>query len=75
MATLKYEAVARLPEGKDGKKRYHKCGVVFESDKGLSLKLDSLPVAGFDGWISFYDPKPKDGAKPAGKTDPDEIPF
>lgn len=72
MATIKYDAVATLRRtAKDGteKKSYHKMGVVFESDKGLSLKLESIPV-GFDGWVSFYEPKPKDGAKPATQREP-----
>lgn len=81
MATVKFDAVAtiRYTQGGEEKKRYHKMGVVFESDKGLNLKLESIPV-GFDGWISFYEPKPKEQAqKPArGNTSHDDsgdIPF
>lgn len=81
MATLKFEAITKLPAGKDGKTRWHKCGAVFESDKGLSLKLESLPI-GFDGWLSLREPRPKDGAKPVAPTAPptdgfenESIPF
>lgn len=80
MATLKYEAIAKAGESKDGKARWHKCGAVFESDKGLSLKIDSLPV-GFDGWLSLRAPRPKDEpAKPAAKPardgfENDDVPF
>jgi hypothetical protein len=90
MATLKYEAVAVVGETKDGKKQYQKIGAVFESDKGLSLKIDCIPVGGtWNGWVSFYATKPKDGnpsrssavqtasqAAHLSATDPnDEIPF
>lgn len=82
MARIAFEAIAKLPAGKDGKTRWDRCGVVFESDKGLSLKLDHLPVAGFDGWLSLREPRAKDAPRtapataPAGNTDPnDDIPF
>lgn len=73
MAQLRFEAVAVVGE-RDGKKVYQKLGTVWESDKGLSLKLDVLPVGvpGWNGWVSFYEPKPKQGVqtqgKPAGKA-------
>ena len=60
------------------KKRYVNCGAAFDSDKGINLKIDNLPV-GWDGWLSLYDPKPKDGAAPEPKANVDEdgerIPF
>lgn len=74
MATKKYEAVATIGEYKDKngetKKRYINVGTVFENDKGqLSLKLDAVPVGQeWSGWISFFDPKPRDG-NPMGGTD------
>lgn len=77
MATIKFEAIAKSGESKDGKARWHKCGVVFESEKGMSLKIESLPV-GFDGWLSLREPRPKDDAKPArattGKPFNDDLP-
>lgn len=68
MAQLKFEAVAVVGE-RDGKKVYQKLGTVWESDKGLSLKLDVLPVGvpGWNGWVSFYEPKPKQGVQTQGK--------
>jgi hypothetical protein len=85
MATLKFEAVASLGKDKNGKMRYQKVGAVFESDKGLSLKLDCLPVGAPDwnGWISFYPPKGRQESKPeqdpapaqAGNSGDDDIPF
>ncbi len=73
MATLRFEAVASLGKDKNGKMRYQKVGAVFESDKGLSLKLESLPVGcpEWNGWVSLYPPKPKDGQKPASKKSDD----
>ena len=47
---------------KDGneKSRYTNIGVVLETSKGLSLKLESIPV-GWDGWAGLYEPKPEQG--------------
>lgn len=43
------------------KTRFINVGSLFERDDGsLTLKLESIPV-GFNGWINFYVPKPKDG--------------
>lgn len=81
MATVKYDAVCKAGTYKKGgeeKTRYHKVGVVFESDKGLSLKVESLPV-GFDGWISFYEPQAREQqSKPQQRNSGDldsDIPF
>jgi hypothetical protein len=77
---VKFEAIAKAGESKDGKARWHKCGAVFESAKGLSLKIDSLPV-GFDGWLSLREPRPKDAPATAPKAHStadgpnDDIPF
>jgi hypothetical protein len=72
MATLKFEAVATVGKDKNGKAKYQKVGSVWESGKGLSLKLDCLPVGApeWSGWISLYTPKEKTDApkKPAGKA-------
>jgi DNA topoisomerase IA len=74
---IKYDAVAvqRYEQNGEEKKRYIKCGVVFDGAKGMSLKIESLPVP-FDGWLQFYEPKEKDAqkAKPA-KDAGDDIPF
>lgn len=78
MATLKFEAIAKAGTYKDRdgneKTRFQKCGVVFESAKGLSLKIEALPVP-FDGWLSLREPLPKDKPK-RGADDPnDAVPF
>jgi hypothetical protein len=73
----------RYERNGEEKKRYINIGSVFEGDKGMSIKLDSVPV-GWDGWAQFYEPKPREEATPASKTarttlhsdDPnDPIPF
>ena len=38
------------------KNRYATIGTLLQRDDGsLSLKLDTLPVGGWEGWINFYD--------------------
>lgn len=61
MAKVRYEVVTKR-EGKDGKVFWNKIGVVLQSDKGFSLKLESVPV-GWDGWASLFEPKAKEGTK------------
>lgn len=59
----KYDAVVsqRYTQNGEEKKRYINVGAVFEGERGLSLKLDAIPV-GFDGWIQFYEPRERDAA-------------
>lgn len=46
---------------KDGqeKKRYQTIGRVIETDKGKSIKIDSIPVVegGWNGWASLFEPR------------------
>lgn len=70
---VKFEALAKAgtytnSQGTE-KTKWHKCGVVFENDRGMSIKLDSLPI-NFDGWISLF--PPREAEKPAGKSAPFE---
>jgi len=59
---IKYEVVANggTYTNKNGeeKKRWVKCGVVMENDRGLSLKMESVPV-GWDGWAILSEPREK----------------
>lgn len=67
------------------KNRYLTVGAVLENEHGhLSMKLEAIPIVGFNGWINFYSPKerapdaaaPKSGDKPStGEDFNDEIPF
>lgn len=48
-------AITGKYQDRDGneKNRYTNIGVVIETSKGLSLKLESVPV-GWDGWAGLY---------------------
>jgi hypothetical protein len=81
-----YDAVITTGEYTDSqgnkKKRFLTVGAVFEGDKGPSMKLEALPVAGFNGWINFYAPRERAEQKPAqpqsAGDEPafnDDIPF
>lgn len=60
MAIKRYDVVAVIGSYTDRngmeKRRYMNCGAVFETEKGLSLKLEAIPV-GFDGWFQLYEPR------------------
>jgi hypothetical protein len=73
-----YDVVATVGEYTDRagntKKRYMNIGAVFKTDKGFSMKLESVPVD-WNGWANFYEPKPiKDTAAAAPKPTED-VPF
>lgn len=77
-----YDVVATVGKRKDGKNNYVKVGVVLEGDKGLSMKLESIPCGNeWNGWLNFYEPKPRSETAPAqGDAPPpsdfdDKIPF
>ena len=85
MATIRYEVKAKNGSYKDRngeeKVRWHHMGVCFQNDKGqLSLKIDSIPL-NWDGWVSLFEPKPKDekgttsAPAPANTIADDDIPF
>ncbi len=62
MTKIAYDACIRTGTyQKDGQEKINwlKIGAVFESDKGLSLKLDALPVGGSpEGcWIKLFPAK------------------
>lgn len=83
-----YDAVVVTGEYQDRqgntKKRYLTVGAVFEGERGMSLKLEALPVS-FNGWISFYpvreqsetrrQPSPRRDPDPQGAPFDDDIPF
>lgn len=68
MAIHRYDVVAVTGEysDQDGntKRRYAKCGAVFETEKGLNLKLEMIPID-FNGWFSLFEP---DQQKPKTET-------
>lgn len=62
----KYDVVAITGKytNRDGveKNRYLNCGAVFETDKGLSLKLEAIPM-GSEGWFQLYEPRGQSAPK------------
>lgn len=79
----RYDVVATLRftkrDGTEGKS-YARCGTAFEGPKGISIKLDSVPVSkDWDGWLSLYEPKEKAAepanAAPARRADRDDEPI
>jgi hypothetical protein len=63
------------------KNRYMTCGAVFQTDKGMSLKLEALPI-GHDGWFQLYEPKEREqpqgrqqSRRPAADDFNDSVPF
>jgi hypothetical protein len=77
---VKYEVIAKTGTytNKNGeeKNRWMKVGVVMETAKGLSLKMEAMPIGG-DGWFILSEPKPKDEPRQSqGLADlPDDAPF
>ena len=52
------------------KTRYVNVGALFARDDGsMTMKLEAVPV-GFNGWINFYEPKPRDGEQRQERTRP-----
>lgn len=52
------------------KTRYVNIGSLFTRDDGsMTAKLEAIPV-GFNGWINFYEPKPRDGEQPQRQARP-----
>lgn len=77
-----FDAVVTVGEyEKNGetKKQYRNVGAVLQDEDGrMSLKLEMLPVSGFNGWINFYEPKQQGDMKPkqgGGDEFDDKLPF
>jgi hypothetical protein len=64
------------------KTKWLNIGAVIETERGLSLKLETVPL-GWDGWAKLFEPKPREEQpKPAnavpqdtGAPFNDDIPF
>jgi len=56
-------AVTGKYKDRDGneKSRYLNIGAVIETQNGLSIKLEAVPV-GWDGWAYLNEPKPREDA-------------
>jgi len=62
--SVQYEVNAKVGEDKNGTPQYRKIGVVIKTAKGFMLKLETIPVIGWDGWAFLNPPKPKEQAAP-----------
>lgn len=78
---VKYEVIAKTgtytTKSGEEKNRWMKVGVVMETAKGLSLKMESMPF-GSDGWFILSEPKPKDAPVQQSQSLADmdsDIPF
>lgn len=58
---VKFEIKAKTGE-KDGKAFYSKIGVVLQGDKGLSMRLNMIPL-GWDGFAIFSEPEQRQGGQ------------
>jgi hypothetical protein len=77
MAKKRYDICWGQRDQKDEKKVHWKqIGVVLQTDKGFSMKLEMIP-AGWDGWAQLFEPRAKEEtAKPADKAgDAGDVPF
>lgn len=75
MATKKYDVCAGRQGTKDGKVFWTRIGVVLQTEKGFSLKLEQIPV-GWDGWAKLFEPKDKTDAPATPVSDIDaDVPF
>jgi hypothetical protein len=80
---IKFEVLAKTGTytDKNGqeKNRWAKCGVVMETAKGMSLKLETMPV-GSDGWFILSEPRERED-QPTRKSvnkaiaEDDDVPF
>lgn len=82
MAKKRYDVCVGQKD-KNDKTHWKQIGVVIQTEKGFSLKLESVPVA-WDGWAQLFEPKAKESAAPtapaaagAGRFDDmtDDVPF
>lgn len=77
MAVKRYDLVAVTGTYTDHegveKRRFMNCGVVFEGEKGLSLKLEAVPVNS-DGWFYLFEPRQQQGTGAAPPQQPQRRP-
>lgn len=61
------------------KTRWLTIGKVLKSEKGTKIKIDSVPVADWNGWVEMVDPRTDDAPKAApakaAAVAEDDLPF
>ena len=68
----RFDVVAGRPYGEEGKKQWINVGRMTEWDDGsYSLELHAIPTGNwFDGRLSVFEPKPKDGEQRQERSRP-----
>jgi hypothetical protein len=68
-----YDVVAIVGKRRDDKPNYVRVGAVFQTEKGMSMKLDTIPAGNeWNGWLSFFEPRQRD-ASPKQQQNGDEL--
>lgn len=63
--SLEYEVNAKIGVDKNDKAVFRKIGAVIKTKDGVyMLKLETIPVIGWDGWAYLNPPKPKEDRPP-----------
>lgn len=59
--TKRYDVMAPRPGREEGKTFWHRVGTAFESEKGIGIIFDSLPIPDKDGRVSvrLFEPRQK----------------
>jgi hypothetical protein len=56
-----FDLIYKEGEDKNGKARWSRVGVLIEKDDGKrSVKLDTVPVGGWDGWLVVAERKERE---------------
>ena len=76
MAKIKFDIVVTRTDPKSDKKFRTNIGRVFENDRGLSIKIDTIPL-NWDGWAGLWEPREKasNTFKLDGKSIDEDVPF
>ena len=75
MAKKRFDVCWGQKDVKNDKVHWKQIGVVLQTEKGFSLKLEMIP-AGWDGWAQLFEPKAKEDKQQASTTPADsDIPF
>lgn len=78
----RYDVLSPRPK-KDGGTFWHKVGMAFEGEKGISIEFNSLPLPDKEGRVrvSLFEPRERPQAEPQsghvsrGDMNDTEIPF
>jgi hypothetical protein len=70
-------------KGKDDKTFWTRIGTAWQSDKGIQLVFDALPIPDAEGRCvaNLFEPKPREQSRPRqaddgwGRDDGDSVPF